>query len=331
MTMNPSLCHPPLTLALSPRGGRGDFEEAVRATSQRTPSPPEGGRGLGRRGSNDDPFRRNQARPLRDPLRHRRGRDGGGLQGARHAARPRRRRQGASRTSGDERGDPPAVRARGEDDLAVLAPAHLRAVRRRARGRRRVPRHGVPRGRVAGRSPGQGPAADRADPALRDRDRRRARQGAPAGDRPSRPEARQHHDHEVGREAARLRPGEAPRDRRRAARLRRVGDGDRGSGQPAPDRARHDPRHLPVHGARAARGRRGRFAVGHLRLRRRALRDGDGSEGVHGQEPGVADRVDPPRRSRARVRGGADGAAGVQPRHQDLPREGPGASVPDGA
>ena len=44
---------------------------------------------------------------------------------------------------------PAALRARGEDDLAALAPAHLRALRRRQRGRDRVPRHGVPRGRDA--------------------------------------------------------------------------------------------------------------------------------------------------------------------------------------
>ena len=48
----------------------------------------------------------------------------------------RRRGQGPSGAPGVDRGAPPAVRARGEDDLAALAPAHLRALRRRARGRR---------------------------------------------------------------------------------------------------------------------------------------------------------------------------------------------------
>ena len=43
----------------------------------------------------------------------------------------------------------------------------------------------------------------------RDRDRRRARQGASPGHHPSRPQARQHHADEDGREAARLRPREA--------------------------------------------------------------------------------------------------------------------------
>jgi hypothetical protein len=36
-----------------------------------------------------------------------------------------------------------------------------------------------------------------------------------------------------------------------------------------------------------------------LLLRRRALRDGDGTEGLRGQEPGVADRFDPLRRASA--------------------------------
>ncbi len=43
---------------------------------------------------------------------------------------------------------------------------------------------------------GQGSAVAGADAALRDRDRRRARQGAPAGDRAPGPEARQRHAHE---------------------------------------------------------------------------------------------------------------------------------------
>ncbi len=66
-------------------------------------------------------------------------------------------------------------------------------------------------------------------------------------------------------------------------------------------------------------------------LRRGALRDGNGKEGVHRQEPGVADRLDPARRPAAGVRGRADDAAGVEPRGQDVPREGPGGPVPDRA
>ena len=54
----------------------------------------------------------------------------------------------------------------------------------------------------------KGAAAARADAALRDGDRRRAGQGAPAGDRAPGPEARQRDADEVGREAARLRTGQ---------------------------------------------------------------------------------------------------------------------------
>ena len=57
-------------------------------------------------------------------------------------------------------------------------------------------------------SAGEGSAAARADAAVRRGDRRRSGQGAPAGDRASGPEAGQRDDHEVGREAPRLRPGE---------------------------------------------------------------------------------------------------------------------------
>ena len=102
-----------------------------------------------------------------------------------------------------------AVRARGEDDLAAVAPAHLRALRRRQRGRDRVPRHGAARGRDARRiGSRKGPLPLEQTLRYGQRDRGRARQGAPAGDRAPGPEARQRDADEVGREAARLRPGE---------------------------------------------------------------------------------------------------------------------------
>ena len=48
-------------------------------------------------------------------------------------------------------------------------------------------------------------------------------------------------------------------------------------------------RHLPVHGARAAGGQGGGRADGHLCVRRGALRDAHGEEGVRGEEPGEPD------------------------------------------
>ena len=61
----------------------------------------------------------------------------------------------------------------------------------------------------------------------------------------------------------------------------------------------HDPRHVPVHGAGAARGQGGRRSDGPLRIRLRPLRDGDGEESVLGVEPGVAHHGDHVERSGA--------------------------------
>ena len=99
---------------------------------------------------------------------------------------------------------------------------------------------------------------------------------------------------------------------RRARRLvGRLAPRDRDAGEPAADGARHGPRHVPVHGPRAARGQGRRLAERHLRLRRRALRDGDGQEGVLGLEPGLAHRRDPARRSSGDLRDLADDPAGA--------------------
>ena len=61
------------------------------------------------------------------------------------------------------------------------------------------------------------------------------------------------------------------------------------------DRGRDHHRHVPVHGARAARRQAGRCANGHLRVRHGAVRDGDWPQGVRRREPGEPDRVDPHR------------------------------------
>ena len=120
---------------------------------------------------------------------------------------------------------PGALRARGEDDLVAEPPEHLHALRRRPRERQRLPRDGVHRGeslptlaRAAARRPGA--RARRAD-------RRGARRRPPQGDRPPRPQARQHDADEDGSEAARLRPREA-----RGPRTRGVISGPDGDSRP---------------------------------------------------------------------------------------------------
>ena len=65
-------------------------------------------------------------------------------------------------------------------------------------------------GRDACRTAPEGRAADRPGAPVCDPDRRRARQGTPPGDRSPRSETRQHHAHQVGREAARLRAWRRP-------------------------------------------------------------------------------------------------------------------------
>ena len=65
------------------------------------------------------------------------------------------------------------------------------------------------------------------------------------------------------------------------------------------DHGRHGAGHAAVHGAGAVRGQGGRRAQRHLGLRRGAVRDGDGPEGVPGQEllePGGRDSVGGPAR-----------------------------------
>ena len=112
-------------------------------------------------------------------------------------------------------------------------------------------------GRVAGRPPRAQPPAARAGHAVRHRDRRSARGRARRRHRPSRSQARQHHPHQDGREAARLRPREtAARTASRHVR-RRHAAADHGR--------RRDGRHAAVHVAGAGRRPRGRRAQRHLR------------------------------------------------------------------
>ena len=241
-------------------------------------------------------------RALRDPRADRRGRHGRGLPGEGHAPRAatsrsrscrrtcpprpssasassaRRRRSRSSRTRTSARSTTSATRT---------APTTSSWSTSRARRSRTGSAAG--RSRSSRRSASAIEIADALDTAHRQRHR------APG------PEARQRDADEVGREAARLRPREA---RRADASPVVSGDepADGAPGEPAADDARHDPRDVPVHGAGAARGQGRRRAHRHLRVRLRALRDGDGPEGVHGQEPGVADRLDHDVASRRRSR-----------------------------
>ena len=144
-----------------------------------------------------------------------------------------------------------------------------------------------------------------------DRDRRRARQGAPPGDRASGPEARQRDAHEVGREAARLRAGE----------------GHRAARSPAPERdrrrcrRRHEPDRrkgtilgtLPVHGARAARGQGGRRAhATSSRSARCSTRWRRAREAFSGSSQRRAGLFDSERTAGADVVAPVDGVAGVR-------------------
>ena len=101
-----------------------------------------------------------------------------------------------------------------------------------------------------------------------------------------------------------------------------------GAADPAgADAGGHDPRDVPVHGAGAARGQGSRRADRHLRVRRRALRDGDGEEGVLGGEPGVADHGDHVGGPAGDLERPADVAAGARPRREEVPRQGPGGPL----
>ena len=177
---------------------------------------------------------------------------------------------------------PRALRARGARHLAAQPSAHLRAATTSAKQEWHVVASWSWSISKARRSPtalDEGRAAARQALQYRDPDRRRARQGASRRHRPSRSEARQHHADE-GRARSCWTSGSPSAARRR---LPTRGLSMLPTTPAESDGAGHDPRHVPVHGARAARRPGGRRAHRHLRVRRRALRDADGPESVRGE------------------------------------------------
>ena len=269
---------------------------------------------------------RDAARSLRDPGSARRGRHGRGLPGARHTPRADRRDQGPAGASLRGRAPPRAVRARGADHLAALPPPHLLALRRRPAGRDRLPRHGVLEGR---RSPSASRAAAlRSEQCLRygDRDRRRARPRAPAGDRPPRPEARQHHADEVGGQAPRLRPGASSGDAVRASNLsalpteaaRNLTD----TGQILGTLQYMSPEQLE---GREADARSDLFAFGAV-----LYEMATGQKAFSGKSQASLIAAILKNEPRADLGGVAADAAGARPRRADLPRQGPRRPLADG-
>ena len=98
----------------------------------------------------------------------------------RHATRSHGRHQGASVAALRDPGSAAALRPRSARDFQPQSSAHLHAVRRRPPGRRRLPGHGVPRRARPSRTGSRhGPLPIERVAALRNRDRRRARSGAP--------------------------------------------------------------------------------------------------------------------------------------------------------
>ena len=268
------------------------------------------------------------AGPLRDHGPARRGRHGRGLPRPRHAARPRRRDQGAAAAARRQPAVPRALRARGEERLRASttrtsARSTTSAARRQGDelttwcwswSRASRSRSGSPRGRCRCR---RCCASARRSPTRSTRAHR-------AGHRPPRPEARQRHARrESG--AKLLDFGLARATGARVSRRSRSHVVARTPTAQPLTAAGHDRRHVPVHGARAARGPGGRRAHRHLRARRRALRDGR-RDAARSRARRARSLIAAISRSRAAAdldRRRRMSPAGARPRGAQVPGEGP--------
>ena len=190
-------------------------------------------------------------------------------------------------TRGDRRSARSASSARRRRSRRARTPTSARSTTSASAGRDRLPGAWSARGRDAGASAWRGAAAARAGAAIADRRSPTRSTRAPAGHRPPRPEARQHHADEGA--ARSCSTSASPSAMAPAARRRRSPEPRRGAA--AHLTSRRDRRHAPLHGAGAARGqgRRTRardiFAFGAL------LYEMATGEGVRGRDAALISAI----------------------------------------
>ena len=235
----------------------------------------------------DDIGARNPPRLPRNRRADRRRRDGGGLSGEGHEARPRRGPEGASGGDGLEPGAARKVSARGKGRRRAQSSAHRHDPLGRGIRRRPLPDHGARRRPVARPSDCRGTAAGREAGRDRHRARRRPGDGAREGHRSPGPEARQRH-------GGQRRAGQGARLRSRQSRIRRRrGDQQHGTADRDEDPGRRRDGDRAVHVAGAGPGPGSGPPDGHLLARHHPVRDGHRAAAVPGPLFGGARLVDP--------------------------------------